>query len=510
MMLQLFHFNPKLAQKRWLIIATIMMVAILEVLDSTIVNVALPNMMPTLGANQEEITWVLTAYVVASAMMIPLTGFLSRRLGHRRLLLTNITGFMISSFLCGTADSLTTMIIFRLLQGGFGAALIPLSQAILRETFPLKEQGKAMAIWGIGVMAAPVLGPTLGGFITQHANWRWVFYINTPFCIFSLLLASLVIKPVKTYQQKIDYFAVVLMFMGIGCMQIVLDQGNTKDWFSSNFILFLSISSALSIILFIVRNAISKKSIIYFPIFKDRNFTLSTICLALFAGLLFANITLQPIMLETLFGYTPMIAGLVMSPSGLFSAFGMMIASPLMTRVNVRFLLVIATLFCSSGMFYLSHLNIQTSPIHFIIANMMTGSGFGLFMVPLSTYALATVNPRQITEGSGMFAYGRMLGASIGISIFSTFVSRLTQAAWNQLGLHMTPFNSNLRLWLQQTHTTLQNPQTIAILQKELFAQSNMLAFVDAYHIIAYGFLALIPLVLAMKTVKLSETTNYH
>ncbi|MCB1827473.1 MAG: DHA2 family efflux MFS transporter permease subunit, partial [Coxiellaceae bacterium] len=251
----LFQFNPTLAQKRWLVIVTIMLVAILEVLDSTIVNVALPNMMPALGANQEEITWVLTAYVVASAMMIPLTGFLNRRIGHRQLLMVNIIGFMVSSFLCGTAQSLTMMVMFRLFQGGFGAALIPLSQAILRETFPLEEQGKAMAIWGIGIMAAPVLGPTLGGFITQHASWRWVFYINAPICLFSLILTALVIKPTKPGNEKMDWFSVALMFTGIGAMQVVLDQGNTKGWFSSNFILALSIISVLTIVSFIWRNA---------------------------------------------------------------------------------------------------------------------------------------------------------------------------------------------------------------------------------------------------------------
>lgn len=500
-----FQYQPHLSEKRWLIIVTIMMVAILEVLDSTIVNVALPNMMPALGANQEEITWVLTAYVVASAMMIPLTGFLNRRIGHRRLLLINITGFMISSFLCGTANSLTMMVAYRLAQGAFGAALIPLSQAILRETFPLEEQGKAMAIWGIGIMAAPVLGPTLGGFITEHADWRWVFYINTPICILSLILTALIVKPVEKGKEKIDLFGVALMFTGIGAMQVVLDQGNTKNWFSSNYILLLTVISIITIISFIWRNATSKNPVIYFPIFKDRNFTLSTLCLTLFAGLLFANITLQPIMMETLFGYTPMIAGITMSPSGLLSAVGMIVASQLMTRVNVRHLLVFATLLCSAGTFYMSSLDLQASQMNFIIVNMIMGTGLGLFMVPLSTYALATLNAKYITEGSGLFSYGRMIGASVGISIFSTLVSRLTQINWNQLGLHISTLNSNLRLWLQQSHMTLKNPATAAILQKKLLAQSNMIAFIDAYYVMGFAFLLLIPLVLAMKTVKLSS-----
>lgn len=507
MSLNPFHFHSKLAEKRWLVVVTIMLVAILEVLDSTIVNVALPHMMPALGANQEEITWVLTAYVVASAMMIPLTGFLTRRIGYRRLLLINITGFLISSLLCGASTSLTSMVIFRLLQGGFGAALIPLSQAILRQTFSLEEQGKAMAIWGIGIMAAPVLGPTLGGFITQHASWRWVFYINVPLCIFSLILTTLIVKPSEKGKEKFDFFGVILMFMGIGFMQIALDQGNSKDWFNSNYILLLSILSVLSIIFFIWHNAISKNPIIHFPIFKDRNFTLCTISLAIFAGLLFANISLQPIMMEALFDYTPVIAGLTMAPSGLFSAFGMILASLLMKIINVRHLLIFACLLSSSGMFYLAHLNLESSQMNFIIANMVIGSGLGLFMVPLSTYALATLDPKYITEGSGLFSYGRMFGASIGISVFSTLISRLTQVNWNELGFNINPMNSNLRLWLQHNHMTLRDPTTLAILKKKLILQANMIAFLDAYYLMAFGFLAIVPLVLLMKTVKLSDTT---
>jgi MFS transporter, DHA2 family, multidrug resistance protein len=501
-------YRPRLASKRWLIIATIMMVAILEVLDSTIVNVALPNMMPALGASQDQITWVLTAYVVASAIMIPLTGFLNRRLGHRRLLITCITGFMISSFLCGLAGSLSIMVTFRLLQGAFGAALIPLSQAILRETFPLEEQGKAMAIWGIGIMAAPVLGPTIGGFITQHASWHWVFYINAPICLISLVLTLLVVKPSKKHPEKIDFMGILLMFVGIGCMQIFLDQGNSKDWFDSNTILLLSIISFISLLAFIIRTIKHKTPVIYFPIFKDRNFTLSTLCLAIFCAIIFANITLQPIMMETLFGYTPIIAGMTMSPSGLFSAVGMVISSMLMKRINVRYLLVAGALVSTTGLYYISTLNLAASQENFMIANMIIGAGMGAFMVPLSTYALATIDRKYITEGSGLFAYGRMLGTSIGISLFSTLVTRMTQTNWNQMGLHINPLNNNLRLWLIHSHMTLKDPQTAAMLQQTLLAQANMMAFLDAYRLMSYVLLALVPLVLLMKTVNLSDHTG--
>lgn len=495
--------NAQEQSNKWLIIITIMLVAILEVLDSTIVNVALPAMMPALGANQEEITWVLTSYVVASAVMLPLTGFLSNRIGVKNLLLIDITGFMISSFLCGFSDSLTMMVIFRLFQGAFGAALIPLSQSILRQSFPIEEQGKAMAIWGMGIMVAPVFGPTLGGYITEYSSWRWVFYINTPFCLLGALLTIMVVPKSKAIYQKIDWFGILLMFAGIGALQIMLDQGNNKDWFSSNIIITLAAVSIVGICWFILRSAFHKNPVINLVIFKDRNFTISTIMLAVFAGALFGLVTLEPIMLETLLGYDTVTAGLTMMPLGLFSAFGMLLASQLMSRVNIKILLTFALIFCLSGSYYLSTLTLQTMQENILIGNAITGFGMGLFMVPLSTYSLITIQEKYITEAAGLFSYGRMLGTSIGISLLSTLVTRVTQINWHELGLHISNLNSNLRLWLQHAHMKLQDPQTLAILSKEVYKQANMLAFLDAFLVIAISFIVLIFLTLFLKSVKI-------
>jgi len=495
----------KTAPKKWLIIITIMLVAILEVLDSTIVNVSLPHMMPALGANQDQITWVLTSYMVASAMMIPITGFISRRLGHKRLLLINITGFMVSSALCGIAQSLPMMVVFRLFQGGFGAALIPLSQAILRQTFPLEEQGKAMAIWGMGIMTAPAFGPTLGGLITQYASWRWIFYINIPICLLGLLLTKIVIPTAKRFKERIDWLGIFLMFAGIGALQLMLDQGNSKGWFSSNFILVLVVVSIFSITLFLIRCFGSKSPIIRLSIFKNRNFSISTISLGVFAGGLFGLLTLQPIMLETLFGYDAVTAGMTMSPMGIASAIGMIISSQLMTRVNVKYLIAAALFICSMGVFYVSGLNLHATQQDFILANCVQGFGMGLFMVPLATYALATIKKEDITEGAGLFSYGRMLGSSIGISLLATLVTRLTQTNWNQLGTHISIFNNNLRLWLVHQHLTLQQPGALIRLNQTLFHQASMISFLDAYRSIAIVFLLLIPLVLFMKKVSLKS-----
>lgn len=500
-------YHPALSENRTLVIITIMLVAILEVLDTTIVNVALPHMMPALGANTEEITWVLTSYIVGSAMMLPLTGFISNRIGHRRLLIINILGFLVTSFLCGTTNSLYEMIFFRLLQGGFGAALIPLSQAILRENFPLEEQGKAMAIWGLGIMAAPVFGPALGGIIVEHSNWRWIFYINGPFCLIGLVLTMFVIKPSKRRESKTDWFGICLMFAGIGALQLFLDQGNSKDWLNSNFIIVLLVTSLIALAAFIKRSLQHKNPVITLAICKDRNFSISTIILALFCASVFSLITLQPILLQTLHHYTAIDSGLTTMPMGIASALGMVLSSMLMNRINVKYLLCIGLLSSAFGVFYLANLDLFAAQNNFLFANGFVGFGMGLFMVPLSTYSLATVANKDITEASGLFSYGRMLGTSIGISIFSTLLTRMTQVNWNDLGANLTPFSPNLHSWLQGQHSSLQNLQTVSNLQTTLGQQAQMIAFNDCFFMIAITLLALIPCVFIMKNIKLTGKT---
>ena len=336
------------ARQGW-IIFTIMLAAILEVMDATIVNVALPTMMPALSANQDQITWILTAYVVASAMMLPLTGFISDWLGRRRFMLICISGFMLASFACGLTTSLSTMVVLRLLQGGFGAALIPLSQSILRDSFPLHEQGKAMAIWGIGIMAAPVFGPTLGGFITEYASWRWIFYLNIPICLAAIMLTVLFIKPAPTHKKSTDWLTIGLMFLGVGCLQIFLDQGNTRDWFHSDIMTIVFTVSILSLFFFVKRTLKLENPPINLRLFANRNFALCTLSLAVFVGCIFGLITLQPIMLQKLFGYTAIISGITLSPSGALSAVGMMIAASIMNRINVKYLLVSGLIAASVG-----------------------------------------------------------------------------------------------------------------------------------------------------------------
>ncbi|QHG92542.1 DHA2 family efflux MFS transporter permease subunit [Coxiella endosymbiont of Amblyomma sculptum] len=495
--------------QRWITILTIMMVAILEVLDSTIVNVALPHMMPSLGANQNQITWVLTSYVVSSAVMLPLTGFFSSRIGQKQLLLTNITGFMIASILCGISQSLLEMVIFRIFQGLFGSSLIPLSQSILRETFPLEEQGKAMAIWGIGIMAAPIFGPTIGGFITEHANWRWIFYINLPVCLLGFVLTLFVIRETERYHQRIDWLGLTLMIIGGGALQIFLDKGNESGWLNSNTILALSCVAAFCIIYFIIRSLTHPTPVIKLTIFRDSNFRVSCLVLSLFSGALFSFITLEPILLERLFSYSALIAGWTMAPLGIFSTVAMIFVPQLMKRINIKIILTTGMLSCAYGILRFTHINLNSSMQEFLVNNSFLGFGMGFLMIPLTTYSLATLPKKDITEGAGLYSYSRMLGTSVGISLISTLVSRTTQINWNTLSSQITIYNSNFRQWTNNVHQlSFLNPLRIEHLGVVLQQQASLLGFLSGFRTISIVFILLIPLSLTLKSIELRSDTT--
>lgn len=501
--------NDHLYSKRWLVITTIMMVAILEVLDSTIVNVALPHIMSSLGTNQNQITWVLTSYVVSSAIMLPLTGFFSSRIGQKQLLLTNITGFMVSSVLCGIAQSLTEIVIFRVFQGLFGASLIPLSQSILRETFPLEEQSKAMAIWGIGIMAAPVCGPTLGGFITEHMSWRWIFYINLPVCLLGLALTLIIIpKTEQRRYQEIDWMGLILMVIGIGALQIFLDKGNENDWLNSNFILILLTIAIFCTIYFIIRSLIHSDPVVKLRIFKDRNFRISCLVLALFSGSLFSLITLEPILLERLFNYPALTTGWTMAPLGIASSVSIIFVPQLMKHINIKIILITGMGFCIYGAFRFTHINLNSSIQEFLLNNAFLGFGMGFLMVPLTTYSLATLAKKDITEGAGLYSYSRMLGTSIGISLLSTLISRTTQINWNALSSHITIYNSNLHQWVTSQQLIFLYPVEVNRLAYITQQQASMLSFLDGFRVIAIIFILLIPLLLTLKTIELRSDTR--
>ncbi|CAM4375390.1 MAG: Fatty acid resistance protein FarB [Legionellaceae bacterium] len=488
--------------KRWLITITIMLVTVLEVLDMTIVNVSLPNMMSSLGGNNDSITWVLTSYIVSAAIFMPLTGFLVKRFGRKRLLLINITGFLITSLLCGASLNLAEMVLFRTLQGMFGASLIPLSQFILRDTFPHEEQGKAMAIWGIGIMAGPILGPTLGGYITEMLNWRWIFYINIPACLISWFLTLKLIKETPTEKFYIDWLGMFLLGLGIGSFQLFLDRGNTEDWFESATITLFAITSVISLFYFIIRGWNKTNHIINLHLFKDRNFANACLMLLLYGIAVFSTISLNPMMLEKLLNYPTLDSGLAMAPRGIASAFAMLLVSKLINKIEPRKIIFIGLLFCTFGTYLMTQFNTLMNPQVFTTAAIIQGFGMGFFFVPLSIIALSSLPKQSTAEASGLFSFSRSIGSSIGISIMSIIVTRKTQMNWNYLGSFLNPFRQQFHLWLAQHQFTIDNPLSIAYLKQTLQQQAYMLGFINAYTATIGIYLILFPLLLVFKPSK--------
>lgn len=481
--------------QRWMITIAVMLVAIVEIIDMTIVNVSLPQMMGELGTNSEQVTWVLTSYIVASAIFMPLTGFLVTRLGRKRLLLINISGFLISSILCGLSSSLASIVVFRILQGSFGAGLVPLSQYILRDTYPKEEYGKAMAIWGIGIMTAPVIGPTLGGYLTDTINWRWIFFINIPICLLAIAMTLRYISESPRKNIHIDWTGMFLLVLGIGTLQIFLDRGNIEDWLNSKLIWGLGITWIATLSLFAIRGMHFSKNIIDFAIFKDRTFTVAQLLLLLFSICVIGLISIQPILYENIMGYTSLQAGLIMAPGALANAITLMFASRLMRVVDLRKILSVGLITVAASAYLMSGVSVESSRLSLMYYGIVQGIGMGFFFVPLATVAFTTLADEYSAQASGLFSFARSLGASVGISLLSTFINRQSQLHWNQLGENIQAYNVNLQHWLDLRSWQLHDPIALQVIVSELSRQSGVKSFMDAFMLIAGLSLLLIPLV---------------
>lgn len=485
---------------RWFIAAAVMLVAIIEVLDMTIVNVALSHMMGALGATRDQVTWVLTSYIVASAIVMPLTGLLVGQLGRKKLLLIDIAGFLAASAFCGISTSLGQMVIFRILQGVFGASLIPLSQYVLLDTFTKNERGKAMAVWGMGIMVGPILGPTLGGYIIDVLDWRWIFYLNIPICALAFLMTLRFIKETPLVKRNIDWVGLILMTIGVGSLQIFLDRGQTDDWFESKYIIVLMVVSLITLTVFIVRGWQRKDSnIINLHLFADGNFTRSCLVMLMFAMGLFSLIALQPLMMQELMDYSPYLAGLVMGPRGISSAMAMILVARFLPLFDPRWFLMSGLIILTATSFMMSHFSLSISFKAMAIVSFIQGFGIGFFFVPLSTIAFNTLSPSSQAEASGLFNFSRSLGTSIGISVVSTYLARDSQVSWNNLIGRLTLTDPNLQTWLQAQNLTLQDNHAIAHLVSELGRQSGMVAFVHTFWFIGLFFLCALPLVMFLK-----------
>lgn len=485
---------------RFFITLAVMSATLIQVLDTTIVNVALPHMQGELSASSDEISWVLTSYLVTAAIFMPLTGYFSDVLGRKRYLLLSIAGFVIASALCGIAQNIVQIVLYRMLQGIFGAALVPLSQAIMSDAYPSEERGKAMALWGLGVMVGPILGPTLGGWLTETANWRWTFYVNVPVGALSLFLSTQFVPDTPRKARKMDWPGLLLLGTGVACAQYALDRGNQQDWLAATDIrvtVVLAFVGLTGFVLYSLR--VGEKAVFDIRIFTDRNFAMACLVVGVLGLGMFGTIVVQPILLERLLNYPILTTGLVMAPRGIATAISVLTVGRLVGKVDPRILVGTGMLLGAAGSHWMTHYSLDINIFWVVWPAMLQGLGMGLIFVPLSTIAYATLARSRMAEAAGLYSLVRTMGAAVGISIVTTLLSRQGQVLWNQLGGRITHYNPAVAQYLQGMHLNPTDPKAIALIAQEIGQQSQMMAIVDVFQLITWSFILMLPLILLLR-----------
>jgi DHA2 family multidrug resistance protein len=470
------------APHRLLVSGSIMLATVMQALDTTIANVALPHMQGSVAASQDQISWVLTSYIVAAAIMTPPTGFLADRLGRRRLFLVAIAGFTVASMLCGIAQSLTELVFYRLLQGVFGASLVPLSQSVLLDTWPREKHGSAMAMWGVGVMVGPILGPTLGGWLTEYYSWRWVFYINLPFGIMAWLgVAAYVAESRRRPDRPFDLWGFALLSLAIGALQLMLDRGEQQDWFSSSEILTEAVLAGLGLYLFVVRTLTARRPFLDPRLFADRNLVTGLVFIFIVGIVLLATMALLPPFLQHLMGYPVLTTGYVLAPRGIGTMISMFLVGRLMGKVDPRLLILAGLGLTAFSLWEMTGFTTEVPTSLIVRTGVVQGLGLGLIFVPLSTLTFATLAPEYRTDATSLFSLMRNLGSSIGISVVMALLARNTQINHAVLVEHVTATNPLYRSpWLPDAWS-LASPSGVAALDAEINRQAATIAYLDDF-----------------------------
>lgn len=483
----------------------------LEVLDTTVVNVSLPHIAGTLSVTIEESTWALTSYLVANAIVLPMTGWLSNFFGRRRFLMAAVAGFTLASCLCGLAQNIETLVFFRIVQGATGGALQPISQAVLLESFPLHERGKAMGFWGLGIVVAPILGPVLGGWLTDAYSWRWIFYINGPIGIVSfLMIRQFVFDPsyIKRSPGGIDYWGIGMLAVGIGALQFMLDKGQQEDWFDSGLIVILAITACVMLTIFAIRELRIANPIVDLRVFKVREYTTGVILMTVLGFVLYSSLVLLPIMLQTLFGYPAMEAGIAMAPRGLGAFIAMPLAGMLVSRVDPRKLIGAGLLIGGGTLLWFGQLNLNAGYWNIFWPQIIQGTSLGLIFVPLTTITMNAIPVDKMGNATSLFSLTRNVGASIGIAITSTWLVSNQQANTSLLGARLTVYDAPTRAALDTARSALMasGADTAAATQGAqaalfgaLTQQAAMLSFVGIFRTLGLMFILIVPLLLIMR-----------
>jgi DHA2 family multidrug resistance protein len=495
-----------------------MIATFMEVLDTTVVSVSLPHIAGNLSASVDESTWALTSYLVANAIILPMGGWFSMLMGRKRFYMLCVALFTISSFLCGFAPTLGLLIFFRVLQGLGGGALQPVSQAILVETFPREKQGMAMAIYGMGVVVAPIIGPTLGGWITDNYSWRWVFYINIPIGILSLLLTSaLIFDPPYLVRKgfkdglRIDYMGLGLLAVGLGALEVMLDEGQKEDWFGSHMIVMFFVITVVCLVAVVFWELRQEHPVIDFRVLKERNFALSTLTMLVLGFVLYGSTTLLPLLLQTLLGYTAMLSGMVLSPGGIVVVFCMPIVGQMLRKVQARWMIIFGCLVCSGGLFLMSRFDLYIDYRTAVTSRLVQSLGMAFLFVPISTVAFALIDRTRTGYATGIFNLARNIGGSSGIAAATTMLARRAQYHQQVLVGHMTPYDGRFRESLAGVTAVLRShgasapdaaAQANGMLYGSMMRQATMLSFADTFWFMGVLFLCIIPLVFMMKKIR--------
>ena len=488
----------------WLVAFSVLLTTFMQVLDTSVANVSLPHIAGGLGASTHEVSWVLTSYLVAGAIMLAASGWLSVFIGRKRYMAISVAVFTISSMLCGMAHSLPQLIIARILQGLGGGGLQPLAQAVLLESFPQEKRGQAMAAYGMGIIVAPIIGPMLGGWITDNYSWRWIFYINVPIGILGLILQNMFLEDPPYLKRdrstKVDYTGLALMIIGLGAFQLVIDKGQEVDWFADAWIRLGTFLFAVALPVFAWWELRRKHPFMNLRLLKSRNLAMGTALSAVLGAVLMGSTALLPIFMQQLLGYPAFQSGMAMMPRGIGSLVAMLIISKLVSKVGNRLMIICGFLGIATTLIMFSSLNLGIARANIMAPLFFNGLMMGFIFVPLTTLTMANLRQADIQQASGIFALLRNIGASIGISIMFTMQSRMAQVHQSVLASNISSYGEQFRIWSGTVTRLLGNPMAAyGLAYKSVVIQAVMLSFMDCFRWLAYCAIIAVPFVIFFK-----------
>ena len=493
-------FNP------WLIATAVMLATFMEVLDTSVANVSLPHIAGNLSATPEESTWVLTSYLISNAIILPATNWLGYFFGRKRFLIVCIGIFTLSSALCGAATSLGLLLFARVLQGAGGGALQPIAQAVLLESFPADRRGSAMAVYGMGIVVAPIIGPTLGGWITDNYSWRWIFYINIPIGILAVLMANTFIEDppyIKNQRPgRIDFIGFGLMAVGLATLQLVFDKGQEEDWFSSTFITRSVMIAVVALVAFVIWELRTKEPIVNLRVLTNRNFAVGTALIASVGIVLYGTTALLPLFLQTLLGYPALQSGLAVSPRGIGAVVSMILVGRLVGKVDGRYLIMIGFLIVGISTYVLGDINLQISIGSIAWPQVASGFALGFVFVPLTVLATGTLSNEQIGNATGIYNLMRNVGGSFGIAAVTTMLARGAQTHQAAMVSHLTPYDPVFQQRLSEMMTRMPATQAYEVIYQVLVRQATLLAYIDNFRLLAFVCLLCTPAALLFKKVR--------